>query len=224
MWNWSVVKPGYSFGDGGEALVPIGHGVADAVRLGGRGDVLLAALRQFEGVAHHPVAAAAGEDRLLHHEFVGAALIEPAADRGIFALIVLAHDIEIDVAGLAALQRALDTLEQLDRAQIDVLVEAAADRDQQAPQRDMVRHAGKADRTEIDGVERAQLVEAVGRHHRAGLGEALAAPVEMHPLEPEVAAGRRLQHLLALRHHFVADAVAGDHRDPVIAHGRFSRT
>ncbi len=44
-----------------------------------------------------------------------------------------------------------------------------ADRDQQPPQRDVVGHAGIADRAEKDRVERAQLVEPVLRHHPAGL-------------------------------------------------------
>src|SRR5579885_506539 len=44
-------------GDGGEALVPVGHGVDDAVRLGRGGHVLLSFHRELEGEAHDPVAA-----------------------------------------------------------------------------------------------------------------------------------------------------------------------
>ena len=183
MWYWSVLTSGYSCGDRGEALVPVRHRVDDAVRFGRRGDVLLAGPRQLEGIAHDPVAAAAGEHRLLHRHLVFGALVEPAADRGIFALVVLAHDVEIDVAGRAVLQRRVDTGQQPHRPQVDVLLEAAADRDQQPPQRDVVGHAGIADRAEKDRVVEAQLVEPVLRHHPAGLGVGLAAPVEFAPFE-----------------------------------------
>src|SRR5438067_881604 len=99
---------GIVLADRGEALVPERHCMDDAVRLGRRGDVLFARLRQLEGVAHDPVAAAAGEHRLLHRHFVLAAGEEAAADLGILALVVLAHDVEIDVARRAVLQRRLD--------------------------------------------------------------------------------------------------------------------
>ena len=137
------------------------------------------------------------------------------ADGGVLALVVLAHDEVVDVAGLAVGERRLEALEQAHGAQVDVLLEAAADRDQQAPQRDVVGHAGPADGAQIDGVVLGDLVEPVGRHHGAGLGEALAGPVEMVPGVVDAEAGAdRLQHADALRHHLVADAVAGDDGDP----------
>src|SRR5262249_47189724 len=55
------------------------------------------------------------------------------------------------------------------------------------------------------------------RHHPAGLGVGLAAPVEFLPLEPEAVTPRRRFHRHdAFRHHLLADAVAGDHRYPII--------
>ena len=63
------------------------------------------------------------------------------------------------------------------RAQVDVLVEVAADRHEQAPQRDVVGHAGEADRAQEDRVEVAQCVEPVVGHHRGRSREVLAAPV-----------------------------------------------
>ena len=97
----------------------------------------------------------------------------------------------------------------------------APDRDQQPPERDVVRHAGIADRAEKDGIVGPQLVEPVLRHHPAGLGVGLAAPVEFVPLEAEaVGPRRRLHRGNALRHHLAPDAVAGDHRDPILlCHG-----
>ena len=87
----------------------------------------------------------------MRHLVLGAVEHAPA-DLGIFALVVLAHDAEVDVAGGAAGQRAGDAGQQPHRAQVDVLLEGAADRDQQAPERDVVGHAGEADRAEEDRV------------------------------------------------------------------------
>ncbi len=216
MWYWSVCDLGILAGDCCEALVPERHGVDDAVRLGRRGHVLLSGAREVEGVAHDPVAAAPGEDRLLHRHLVLAVGVEPAADLGIFALVILAHDIEIDVAGHAVAQRRLHPGQQPHRAQVDVLVKAAAQRDQQSPQRDVVGHVGVADRAEIDGVVEPQPVEPVLGHHPPGPGIARAAPVEFVPAQFEPVGPRRPLHSShTLGHDLVPDAVAGDHRDPI---------
>ena len=52
------------------------------------------------------VDADAGHDGFLHHRFAVGALEDLAADAGVFALGVLPHDVEVDVAGFAAGQRA----------------------------------------------------------------------------------------------------------------------
>src|SRR5438876_261901 len=57
-------------------------------------------------------------------------------------------------------------------------MEPAPDRDEKPPQGDVVRHAGEPDGAEEDRLELPKLVEAVFRHHSAGLRVALAAPVE----------------------------------------------
>ena len=91
--------------------------------------MLLALLGELEGEAHHAVAAAAGE-----HRAAGIAIsysvpsAEPAADRGIFTLVVLAHDIEIDLAGRAVFERRVDPGEEPHRTQVDVLLKAAPQR------------------------------------------------------------------------------------------------
>ena len=178
--------------------------------------MLLAGARQLEGIAHDPVAAAPGEHRLLHRHLVFGALEKPAADRGIFALVVLAHDVEIDVARRAVLERRVDPGQEPHRAQIDVLLKLAPQRDQQAPQRHMVGHPGIADGAQKHRIERAQLVDPVLRHHPPGLGIGLAAPVEFAPFELEaIAPGRRFHDRDAFRHHFAPDAVPGNHRDPI---------
>src|SRR5947207_837099 len=92
----------------------------------------------------------------------------------------------------------------------------APQRDQEPPERDMIRHAGVADRTEKHGIVGPQLIEPVFRHHAAGLGVGLAAPVELAPLQRKAVAPRcRFQRVDALRHDFAPDAVAGDNGDPI---------
>src|SRR5256885_354012 len=123
--------------------VPPGHADGDAVALGGQGDVLaLAALGQVEGVLEQALGTLARVDRFLDHDLAVRALVHDAAQRGVFAFGVLAHHVVVDVAGLAAGQRAGHALEQAHGAQVDVLVELAAELEQRAPQRDMVGHGG----------------------------------------------------------------------------------
>jgi len=57
----------------------------------------------------------------------------PPADAGIFALGVLADAHHVDLAGALVAQWAGDAAQQLDRPQVDVLVERLADGQQQAP-------------------------------------------------------------------------------------------
>ena len=66
----------------------------------------------------------AGEDAVCMDELLLGALEAAAADRGVFALVVLAHDDEVDVAGLAVGQRRADARHQPDRAEVGVLLEA----------------------------------------------------------------------------------------------------
>ena len=149
-----------------------------------------------------------------------------AADGGIFALGVLAHHPEIDIAGLAVGERRRHARHQPHRAQIDVLVELAPEFDQRAPQRNVIGDfRGPADRAEIDRVVLADLRLPVLRHHLAVLlvivpGREIEM-IEMHG--DAVLFRRRLQHAQALRHHFLADAVAGNDRDPILLFGCSSR-
>ena len=220
MWNWSVRTPGVLGRDGGEALVPIGHGVLDAVRLRGRRHVLrLAPGRELERVAQDAVGPAPGEHALLRHHLVLGAGVDAPADVGVLALVVLAHHEKIDVRRGPAVQRRPHALQQAHRAEVDVLPELAADRDQQAPQGDMIGDAGKSDRAEEDAIVPADGLETVLGHHPAGPGVDLAAPGELVELERDaVFRARRLQDTDPLGHHLPADPVAGNHRDPVARH------
>ena len=56
-------------------------------------------------------------------------------------------------------QRAGRAVEQLDRAQVDILIKIFADGQQQIPQRDVIRYGGIADCAEEDRIEFAQLFD-----------------------------------------------------------------
>ena len=80
----------------------------------------------------------------------------------------------------------------------------------------MVGHAGEADGAEQDGVMALDGLQPVLRHHAAGLGEPPATPILVVPGEGEVeAAAGGFEDPDRLRHHLVADAIAGDHGDAV---------
>ena len=98
------------------------------------------------------------------------------------------------------------------RPDVGVLVERLADREAQAPERQVVRHVRRADSAEQDGVEGAKLVGAVGRHERARALVAVGAPVEIFDVEAEaaVALGEHIQHFKAGSDDLHADPVAAD--------------
>ena len=111
--------------------------------------------------------------------------------------------------------------EQAVRADVGVLREGLADRQQEAVQRDGVGHlGGPADRAEEDRVEAAQGVDPVVGHHRAGGEVGLAGPVEARDLEPRPA--RRGDGEGGVGHGD-ADPVAGDRGDPVGLHASSPR-
>src|SRR3546814_3997643 len=71
--------------------------------------------------------------------------VEPPADFRVFALDVLAHHDEVDVGGPAPGQRRRHAFQQAHRAHVGVEIELATQRDQQAPERDMVGDAGRSE-------------------------------------------------------------------------------
>ena len=84
----------------------------------------------------------------------------------------------------------------------------------------MVGHLLAADRSEEDGVELAQLLEPALGDVMAMLQVVVGAPGKALYLEAEIGARcDRLEHLQAGRDDLDADAVAGDGRDAVGAHG-----
>jgi hypothetical protein len=94
--------------------------------------------RQLEGEAHDALDAGAGHDRHVGGGLDRVALVHAAADAGVLAFGVLAHDDPVEVVRTAALQRRVDAGQDARRPHVGVLVEALADLQPQAPQRDVV--------------------------------------------------------------------------------------
>ena len=171
-----------------------------------------------------PLAPAAGEHAGLDGHLGGRVGVQVAADRGVFALGVLAVHQHVDAAGGLAGERARHPGEQVRRADVDVLVELPPHRQQQFVNRDAVRHPGRvADRAEQDGVERGQRVPPVRRQHPAGLEVKIGTPRQLGERQlgaVEPGGGRRDRD--GVPGDFGADAVAAEDGDPGGCHcGRF---
>ena len=170
-------------------------------------------LREVEGEPEDAVDADAGHHRLLDDDFAVGAGKDSAADGGVLAFGVLADDEEVDVAGLAAGERARHAGHQADWPEVDVLVELAAEEDQRAPERDVVGDLFRpADRAEEDGVVVADLFLPVVRQHLAVLQVVVAGgEVELVELEFETELlGGGFENPYAFGDDFAADSVAGD--------------
>src|SRR5690242_1393057 len=216
--NVDVILIGANVGIAGahraKTFVPKRHGVDDAVGLGGRSQMFISLARQGKSVAQNAVDAAPRENGLLHGGLFVGAFVDAAANVGILAFVVLANDGEVDLSRLPVFQGTLDAFQQANRPQIHVLLESAADGNQESPEREVIGNVGMPDRAEEDGVERTELLEAVRRHHPACSRVGFAAPVEGSPLELKAeAAPGGIEHANALGNHFLADTVSGDHRD-----------
>jgi len=106
----------------------------------------------LEGIAQDAVHPAAGKEAFLNHHLAIGAFEAPPADGGVLPFGVFAHDDEVDVARLTAAQGRLDPGHQPHRADVGVLLEAAADREQQPPYGDVIRNPRKSHGAQEDGV------------------------------------------------------------------------
>ncbi len=78
----------------------------------------------------------------------------------------------------------------------------------------MIGDARVADSAEKNGVEGAQLFEAVVRHHFSGLEVRLAAPIKIFTSKFQIeAAPGRLQHAQSFRYYFFSDAISWNYRN-----------
>ncbi len=125
-------------------------------------------------------------DGRLRGDFVRRALVHEAAGAAVEVLSVLADDDEVDVRGAFVAKRRFDAGEQLHRPQVDVLVEAEAQVEQQLALQDAGLHVGMPDRAEEDCIELPQLVETVGGQGFARFEIAVAAPIEVREIELQI--------------------------------------
>ena len=114
-------------------------------------------------------------------------LMHPATHTGVLALSVLAHDDPVQIFRFAALERRVDAGKNACRAHVGVLIEALADLQPQAPQRDVVGDMRIAGGAEENGVLGAQSSRVRRRHHHAMLAEIVSTPVEVLELEAKIA-------------------------------------
>ena len=174
--------------------------------------LLVAFAGVVEGPADAALAAFAGVDGGLHGDFVGRALLEEPAHAAVQVFGVLADDDEVDVVGALAGQRRFHAGEQLHRPEVDVLIEAEAQFQEQALFQDARGHVGMADGAQQDGAVAAQLVQRGGRQDFAGLQVAVAAEVEVVQFVADAfQLGHGLEDLHAFGRHFRPGAVAADH-------------
>src|SRR5436305_14915451 len=103
-------------------------------------------------IANDAVCAVTGEHGFLNHQFPFRAGVTRTADLRILAFRVLTNDPEIDVSGFAVSHGRFDTGQQAHGSKVYVLIELAANRDEEAPQGNMIRDAGEADCPQENGV------------------------------------------------------------------------
>jgi hypothetical protein len=91
--------------------------------------------------------------------------VRAPADPGVLALRVLAHDEHVDRR--PALELGRHAVEQARGPEVRPEVEPLPERQQQAPERDVIRNGRIADGAEQHRVVAPQRLERVGRHHGA---------------------------------------------------------
>jgi len=141
--------------------------------------------------------------------------VNAPADAGVFALRVLAHAHHVDVRRATVRERRRETRQQPHRPEVDVLVEALTDRENQSG-RNSIGHSRKSERAEINRVEAREPLEAVLVQHPVLLQVVLASPRQLGERQRGVSAlRRRFEHRHPRRNHFLPDAVARNYRDLV---------
>ena len=191
------------------------------VALGNHGQELARTrLGEAKRKSHNPFDAGPRHERYVSGDFDRKSLVHASADTRVLAFGILADDHPVEVLCAASLQRPVDAGQQSRRPHVRVLIESLANFEPQAPQRDVIRDVGIAGGTEQDRVLALERREPIIGHHDPVSPIVVAAPVEILEFETErtVRGRQRLEHLLARRNHFLADAVAGDRRNLVDLH------
>ena len=203
-----------------EDLVPEDHGIVQGIRLADAGQGLSLFPGQVICIADHALAAHTAEDTVLDDDLMGRAFVEPCTGAGILAFTVLPDKDHVDVLPRHVLQRTGSAFQKLYRAEIDILVKAVADGEQQLPERDVVRDAGITHCSQKDGVEGFQRLQRVLRHHLPCLQIVLTSPGEISEFKREtsVLRGCGLQYLDGFRHDLRTDTVARNNCNSILVH------
>ena len=199
----------------GKDLIPEHHGIVQGIPLGDAGEGFVFLPGQIIGIADDPFRAEPGEHTVLDHHFPGGILVQPGTGAGIFPFAVFPDKDHVDVLPLHAGQGTGSPFQQLHRPQVHIFIEALADFDQKAPERDVVRHPGIPHSPQVDGIETGQLFDTVLRHHFPVFQVILAAPGKIGEIKSKgpVQFRRPVQYLDAFRQHFWPDAVSSDYRN-----------
>ena len=115
--------------------------------------------------------------------------MDAASSAGILALGILTNAHDINILGTLIGQWTAHSRQQAHRPQIDILVKRLAHRQEQAPQRDVVRNPWIAYRTKQDAIEASSLKrgKSIGRHHSPLPQVALRPPVELLDIKMKAA-------------------------------------
>ena len=144
--------------------------------------------------------------------------VDAPADAGVLTLGVLADAHHVDVGRSAVGERGGEASQQAHRPQVDVLIEALTDAEQQVGG-DAIRHRRRADGAEVDRVEGGEPSHAVFIHHALMFQIVFTAPRQLGEVQRDSAAARRrFEHGDARRDDFFADAVTGDDRNSMRGH------
>jgi hypothetical protein len=171
-----------------EHLVPERHAVDDPVRLRCPDDVLASfGNRELEGVANGAGNPHSREVVDLDRGLVAGAGVDTTTYVRVLPLGVLTYDDEVDVTRLPIPERASHPAEQLYGSHVYVLLEVPSNRDEQAPQADVIGNSRPPDCAQEDRVEAGEDVERIGRHHAAMLEVVGAAPRKLLELERDAA-------------------------------------
>lgn len=139
--------------------------------------------------------------------------MDASADARVLAFRVLSHEDHVDVLGSSSRERRGDGRQETGGTHVRPEIQALTNRQQQAPERDVVRDARITDRAHEDGIEVAQPI--LVRRHAPVTVVMLRAPVELFDTKIELT---RVENLECLGHHLRADAVARDDGDAVSTH------
>ena len=109
-------------------------------------------------------------------------------------------------------ERRLHARIEIRRPHVGVLIEGAADGQQQAVEGDVVGDLGMAHGAQQDGVAGLQEVDGAGGHHASPAAVVRRSPFEILKHEGHVlAAAGAIEHAAGLRNHLRAHAIARDH-------------